>query len=138
MIGHCFNPACRKELLYLRQGSVYQWETGIERMFRSEFFWLCPNCTSRFEVGFGNDGLPLLAPSGSKGEGNHRCFRIRRVLKGVLQECPVANCPARLRSGSSGITSDRVESDAMQSAGKGGDSDQATLTTGRTFKQHCG
>ncbi len=69
MIGYCFNSACNQELRYLRQGSVYQLETGAGRMFHSEFFWLCPNCSSRFEIGSDGNGLPLLAPCGSKGRG---------------------------------------------------------------------
>ena len=98
MIGNCFNPACKKELRYLRQGAVYQWETGIGREFHSEFFWLCPNCSSTFEVASDREGAPLLAPCGAKGEGYQRCSRIKRVLRGVLQECPVAGCPARQSS----------------------------------------
>ena len=98
MIGHCFNPACNKELRYLRQGSVYQLETGVGRMFHSEFFWLCPNCCSRFEVSSDGNGLPLLAPCGSKGEGHPRCSCIKRVFRGMLQECSDTGCSARLRS----------------------------------------
>jgi hypothetical protein len=90
MIGHCFNPACNQELHYLRQGSVYQWETGQGRDFHSEFFWLCPICSSLFEVSSDDHGLPLLAPCGAKGEGDLQFSRIRRVLRAVLQDCLAA------------------------------------------------
>jgi hypothetical protein len=89
MIGNCFNPACQKELRYLRQGAVYQWEKGTGPQFDSEFFWLCPKCSATFDVGPDRAGVPSLTPCGSRGAGNQRCSRIRRVLRGVLQECPV-------------------------------------------------
>ena len=82
MMGHCFNPKCHEELRYLH-GSVYQWETGIGRDFHSEFFWLCPACSSTFELAAGKNGKPLLSPCGSRADCTQRCSRIRRVLKGV-------------------------------------------------------
>ena len=97
MIGNCFNPACQKELRYLRHGAVYQWEKGIGQEFDSEFFWLCPRCSSTFDLGADREGMPSLTSCGSKGEGNQACSRIRRVLRGVLQECPMrAQLPGSL------------------------------------------
>jgi hypothetical protein len=78
----------------LRQGAVYQWEKGTGPQFDSEFFWLCPRCSATFDVSPDREGVPSLTPCGFKGEGNQRCSRIKRVLRGVLQECPVAGCPA--------------------------------------------
>ncbi len=43
-------------------------------------------------------GDPCLYHCSSKREGDQKCSRIRRVLRGVLQECVVAECPARLMS----------------------------------------
>jgi hypothetical protein len=94
MIGNCFNPACKKELRYLRQGAIYQWEKGTGPEFGSEFFWLCPRCSSTFNVGSDRNGVPSLTPCGARGEGNPRCSRVRRVLRGILHECPIAGCPA--------------------------------------------
>jgi hypothetical protein len=88
MIGNCFNPACQKELRYLRQGAVYQWEKGTGPGFGSEFFWLCPGCSSTFDVGPDGQGMPCLTACGGRTEGNLRCSRIRRVLRGVVQACP--------------------------------------------------
>lgn len=96
MIGYCFNPVCNRELRYLRQGSVYHWETGVGQGLHSEFFWLCPDCSSQFELIFDEEGLPLLAPSGSKRQGRRECSRIRRVLQGVLQGGLVTELPGRV------------------------------------------
>ena len=90
MMGHCFNPECRKELRYLRHGSVYQWERGVGRDFRSEFFWLCRTCSSVFALASADNGEPLLVPRGAKREGDRRCSRIRRVFGGALPECVVS------------------------------------------------
>jgi hypothetical protein len=95
MIGYCFNPVCNRELRYLRQGSVYQWETGVGQKFHSEFFWLCPDCSSQFELIFDAEDLPLLAPCGSKRDGRQGCSRIRKVLRGVLQGGLMTELPAR-------------------------------------------
>jgi hypothetical protein len=94
MIGNCFNPACQKELRYLRQGAVYQWEKGSGPEFDSEFFWLCPRCSCTFDVGSDRQGMPSLTVCGAKIEGNPGCSRIRKVLREIVQECPVAGCPA--------------------------------------------
>lgn len=98
MMGHCFNPECKLELRYLSQGSVYQWETGIGGEFHSEFFWLCPVCSSTFELAADENGKPLLAPCGSRGDCNQRCSRIRRVLKGVARSPGEAEIQTLARS----------------------------------------
>ena len=84
MIGHCFNPECNEELRYLRQGSVYQRETGTAQDFRSEFFWLCPACSPLFKVTSDDDGEPSLAPAALRDERVRRNSRIRRVLRDVV------------------------------------------------------
>lgn len=94
MIGNCFNPACQRELRYLRHGAIYQWEKGIGTAFDSEFFWLCPKCSPTFDVGSDRDGVPSLTLCGARAEGNQRRSRVRRVLRGILQECPIEGCPA--------------------------------------------
>jgi len=99
MIGHCFNPECHEELRYLRQGSVYRWETGADQMFRTEFFWLCPKCSRKFRVVSNPEGLPFLARCGSKGEGNQSASRVRRVLRGVTQDHPARGTPKEQMGG---------------------------------------
>ena len=86
MIGNCFNPKCKQELRYLRQGSVYQREAGAGVEFHSEFFWLCPNCSALFKIASDEQGEPLLAPYDARGDGDQRAYRIRRVLRGLLQK----------------------------------------------------
>ena len=93
MIGHCFNPKCNRELRYLRDGSVYQWESGVGRQFRSEFFWLCPACSSAFKVGTDENGSPLLVPSNLKRGGDRRQSRIRVVFRAALAEPSVSELP---------------------------------------------
>lgn len=93
MIGHCFNPKCNEELRYLRQGSVYQWERGIEQDFHSEFFWLCPICSPIFKVISDHEGEPSLGPAELKDECGRGGSRIRRVLREVLEECMAPQLP---------------------------------------------
>jgi hypothetical protein len=93
MIGNCFNPKCNEELRYLRQGSVYQWETGVAEDFQSEFFWLCPVCSPIFKLVSDHDGEPSLAPAARKDEWGRRDSRIRRVLRGVVGKCVVVQLP---------------------------------------------
>ena len=46
MVNQCANPACKRELHYLREGKVYQFAlptpTGSKRI---EHFWLCGRCS---------------------------------------------------------------------------------------------
>jgi hypothetical protein len=93
MIGHCFNPKCHEELRYLRQGSVYQWETGVAQNFHSEFFWLCPPCSRVFKVVSDHEGRPSLAPAALKEEWGRRDSRIRRVWRGVAGKSKVDQLP---------------------------------------------
>lgn len=102
MIGRCFNPECVEELRYLRQGSVYAWESGGMREFHVEFFWLCPTCTCRYQVASDEEGRPVLSPKSLRiWSGRHGC-RVRRVFREVLQEyaatTPEADFKLRVRS----------------------------------------
>lgn len=90
MIGNCFNPDCNEELRYLRQGSVYQMESGEGREFHSEFFWLCPACSTTFKVSSDDKGMPLLSPADFNDDCYQRCCRVRRVLRGVLRDASVS------------------------------------------------
>ena len=92
-LGHCFNSECNQELRYLREGSVYQWESGVGREFHSEFFWLCLACSCTFKVASDENGNPLLVPSNLKREGDRRQSRIRMVFKAALPESLVSELP---------------------------------------------
>jgi hypothetical protein len=76
MVSKCANPGCSTPFLYLHEGKLFRFETGVgnglafgadpsERlpMRRIEFFWLCDRCAGRmtvaFEQGSGVKVLPL-------------------------------------------------------------------------------
>jgi hypothetical protein len=80
MIGHCFNPECGEELRYLRQGSVYAWETGVPE-FHVECFWLCSTCSRRYRVASDKMGRPVLSPNTLGIWSSRQGCRVRRVLR---------------------------------------------------------
>ena len=86
MIGRCFNPECGEELRYLRQGSVYVWESEGVREFHVEFFWLCPSCSCRYQVASDEEGRPVLSPKTLRIWSGRQGCRVRRVLREVLRE----------------------------------------------------
>ena len=46
MISQCANPACRRELRYLRDGKVYRFVLSTKAgSKRTEHFWLCGECS---------------------------------------------------------------------------------------------
>ena len=67
MLSKCFNPACCKELEYLRDGRVIRVVgTSPSQMF-VEHFWLCGTCYTRFDFGVGPDGAIALCPRSPRG-----------------------------------------------------------------------
>ncbi len=59
MVSHCFNPKCRKPLLYLREGKIYVFELRDPAALpskrgslarRLEHFWLCGPCSEAFRM----------------------------------------------------------------------------------------
>ena len=85
MVGHCFNPECRDELRYLRQGSFYAWDSGVAPE-HSEFFWLCSACSRTFLVACDEHGRPVIWPKWLRIEPNPMYSRVRRVFKEVERE----------------------------------------------------
>jgi hypothetical protein len=81
MLAKCANPVCHAPFLYLREGRLYQIETGAELarppeqnnqpssaderkpVRRLEFFWLCGSCSQQmtlvFDRGRGVVAVPL-------------------------------------------------------------------------------
>lgn len=47
MVHSCVNPVCRAAFKLLGSGDFYALE---RRTANTEFFWLCPECASRFEL----------------------------------------------------------------------------------------
>jgi hypothetical protein len=52
MLSKCANPSCSKAFQYLRDGRLFQMETGLggpasvekKRAHKIEYFWLCSTC----------------------------------------------------------------------------------------------
>lgn len=60
MLTECFNPSCRKELDYLRNGRVIR--TICKTTTSVEHYWLCGSCYRRFDFGWKLDGTVFLLP----------------------------------------------------------------------------
>jgi hypothetical protein len=56
MITQCMNPACRKELHYLRSGRVIRTTSRIGSTVKVEHFWLCGECHVGYDFLFSKDG----------------------------------------------------------------------------------
>ena len=50
MIAECFNPACRRQLHYLREGCVVRVVTNAGSNVGIEHFWLCGDCCQTFSL----------------------------------------------------------------------------------------
>lgn len=57
MIDRCFNPSCRRQLHYLRDGRVIRVHNGAGSSRAIEHFWLCGPCYEEYDFVF---------PSGSE------------------------------------------------------------------------
>jgi hypothetical protein len=62
MLTECFNPACRKELDYLRNGRVIRTIRTATAAMSVEHYWLCGTCYRRFDFEFNSDGTVSLRP----------------------------------------------------------------------------
>jgi hypothetical protein len=56
MISKCMNPACGKELHYLRNGRVIRTTHRNGGQIRVEHFWLCGVCHQDYDFLFAKDG----------------------------------------------------------------------------------
>jgi hypothetical protein len=68
MIAICFNPACNRELLYLRNGRVVRVIRGEGDDVSVEHYWLCGPCYVSLDFVFPADGSVIL---GAKSNGMH-------------------------------------------------------------------
>jgi hypothetical protein len=66
MVDVCYNPECKKELRYLREGRVVRVVYGDGDEARLEHFWLCGHCNRIYEFVFPSDGLVGLKVRGSR------------------------------------------------------------------------
>jgi hypothetical protein len=56
MIDRCFNPACNKELHYLRDGRAVRAIHGKGENTSLEHYWLCGSCCQSHEFLFPSHG----------------------------------------------------------------------------------
>ena len=73
MLSKCANPACTTPFHYLRDGRLFQMETGVgpqlvgskKPQAKVEYFWLCSRCSAEitlsYERGKGVTTVPLAA-----------------------------------------------------------------------------
>src|ERR1700735_848968 len=66
MVDVCYNPECKKELRYLREGRVVRIIHGDGDEARLEHFWLCGHCSQIYEFVFPSDGPVGLKVRGSQ------------------------------------------------------------------------
>ena len=71
MISECFNPSCRRELTYLRDGRVVRIIRDGPEGLRVEHFWLCGSCHLRYDFRFTDDMALSIGPrmGGARSEG---------------------------------------------------------------------
>jgi hypothetical protein len=86
MLAKCANPACTALFLYLREGKLYQIETGAEvpskageqyqgataknerkPARRLEFFWLCGRCARQMTLAFDRGRGVVVVPTRAQG-----------------------------------------------------------------------
>jgi hypothetical protein len=71
MLTECFNPACHKQLDYLRSGRVVRTIRTTTSAKSVEHYWLCGSCYGEFDFEFRPDGTVTL------------CARRRPVTTGI-------------------------------------------------------
>ena len=65
---NCLNPACSRELRYLRDGRVVRVIRGKDEEASMEHYWLCGSCYQFYDFVFPPYGTVTLGP---RGEGEH-------------------------------------------------------------------
>ena len=64
MLTECFNPACNRELLYLKDGRVVRLVKTHGEHSRVEHFWLCGECYRLHDFRFSSkEGVSLMVRS---------------------------------------------------------------------------
>jgi len=92
MIDRCFNPACRRNLHYLRDGRVVRVIRGKDENLSVEHYWLCGPCYETHDFAFPEDGSVALRDR-SGGEQAEE-FYLRDVLlpeRNSVKRAPGAN-----------------------------------------------
>ena len=66
MLTECFNPACRRNLDYLRSGRVVRTVRTTDGSKSVEHYWLCGSCYGNFDFDFKPDGSVAVSRRRSK------------------------------------------------------------------------
>lgn len=82
MVDCCANPGCRADFRLLNSGALHALE---RRSADTEFFWLCSECTSQFNLQLDPDGGLSLRPLGERWQAHpaNREGRLRLVSRAV-------------------------------------------------------
>ena len=83
MIDHCFNPACNRELHYLRDGRVVRVIRGKEENPTMEHYWLCGGCYRLYDFVFPPDGTVTLGAKMHREHANE--FHLPEILLPALR-----------------------------------------------------
>jgi len=78
MALNCFNPACNRELRYLRNGRIVRVIRGSNENPSLEHYWLCGQCYQRHDFDFPSDGSVALRTRSGKNDTDE--FYLRDVL----------------------------------------------------------
>jgi hypothetical protein len=70
MVNCCANPACCVEFKLLNGGSLYALE---RRTVDTEFFWLCPACSSTFDLRLDAKGRTVVMSQGEISHARRPC-----------------------------------------------------------------
>jgi hypothetical protein len=62
MVSECFNPSCRRELKYLRDGRVVRIVHDDAGGLRVEHFWLCGSCHLQYDFCLTDDLALSIGP----------------------------------------------------------------------------
>ena len=71
MLAKCANPSCTTAFQYLRDGRLFQMETGLggpqptkdkKPAHRIEYFWLCNRCAAEMTLAYDRDKGVVAVP----------------------------------------------------------------------------
>lgn len=77
VIDKCFNPACGRELHYLRDGRVVRILRGEGDDLSVEHYWLCGPCFHEYDFAFPATGTVAIRP---RPQGNPDEEHIREIF----------------------------------------------------------
>jgi hypothetical protein len=89
MVNNCANPVCRAAFKLLDSGDFY----ALERQAaNTEFFWLCPECASRYELHLNASGSIVPRLRGEQGHADlprpEACLRLVAHAVQQMQDAP--------------------------------------------------